>query len=138
VAEGMKIRLYRFQASANEREIGLKTKAPLAQGFFFSLQRRICLCFFLVLVFELLYAACGIYEEFLAGEEGVRSRAYFDFDDGVFLAIFELDGFFRSVGRTAQEFMVAGRVPKNNVFILRVNTFFHIDFVLFTLKGLQR
>jgi hypothetical protein len=92
---------------------GYKSKKPHLRGAFSSLSKEEilkslkALSFFLVLVLELLNTASGIDEQLLAGKEGMRSRAYFDLDYGIFLAIFHFDGFFGGVGRAANEFMVA-------------------------------
>lgn len=60
--------------------------SSLLRGFFFLAP--------LVLLGELLNAACGVNELHLARVERVRSRADFDLYQWIFFAIIHLDGFF--------------------------------------------
>ena len=57
----------------------------------------------LELAVEFLNTAGGVDELLLAGVEGVRSGRDVDFDEGVLVAIFPLNGFFAEHGGFGQE-----------------------------------
>src|SRR5690606_29935331 len=82
-------------------------------------------CLPAVLPLELLNTPSRINEQFLAGEERMRSRAYFDFDQGIFFAIFPLDRFLGSQRRPCQHLEITGCIVENHFSVLRMNVFFH-------------
>ena len=74
---------------------------------------------------ELVYAACGVDEFLLAGEEGVRSAGDFKLHKGIGNTI-NLDSFAGGHGRTGDEDFVIRHVLENHFAIVGgMNVFFH-------------
>src|SRR4029079_2841957 len=74
---------------------------------------------------ELVHAAAGVHQLLLAGVEGVRSRGDFDLDQGVFLAVFPLDGLFAGQRRAGEEDEVRSDVLENDFVVLGMDVGSH-------------
>src|SRR5690606_11370570 len=83
-------------------------------------------CLPAVLPLELLNTPSRINEQFLAGEERMRSRAYFDFDQGIFFAIFPLDRFLGCQRRPCQHLEITGCSVENHFSVLRMTVLYHL------------
>ena len=88
-------------------------------------------CFLFVPLLELVDTSCRIHQHILTGEEGVRSIRNFQFDQGIFIAIFPFDRFPRLGRRTAQKGITIAHILKNNEPVIAgMETFFHNLFFL--------
>ena len=80
----------------------------------------------LVLVVELINTTGAVDELHLTRVEGVRGAGDFELHQGIFVAVFPLDGFLSVDGRARQEGHIVRHIFENNQsIILGVNVFFH-------------
>ena len=87
---------------------------------------RAVLLFLGITAAELLHTASRVDEHVLAGVEGVRSAAHFDFHQRIRFAVFHRDGVGRLHRGTGDELKIRGSVLKHDFLILGVGLFFHI------------
>ena len=86
-----------------------------------------CSGFLGVFLLELLHTTGRVEKHLLARKEGVGSRTYLHFNNGIFFAIGPGGGFLGFKGRTGQELKIAGSIPKNHFSIFRMDVLFHIN-----------
>ena len=82
--------------------------------------------FLFVTLFEFVDPTCRIYQHVLTGKEGMGGVGNFQFDQGIFVAVFPLDRFPGIRTAAAQESSAITHVLENNEPIIsRMDTFFH-------------
>jgi len=87
--------------------------------------------FLLVTFLELVDTASRVNQHILPGKEGMRSIGNFQFDQGVLVAVFPLDGLPGLCGGLAQEGLTITHIFENNEPVTcRMDTFFHNLFCL--------
>jgi hypothetical protein len=77
-------------------------------------QREFALFLLLVAFLEFIDTACGIHQHILTRKEGVRSVGDFQFDKGVLVAVFPLDGLPGLGGGFAHESITIAHILEDN------------------------
>src|SRR5690349_20054497 len=83
--------------------------------------------FFLFVTFlEFINSTRSIYQYVLSGKEGVRHIRNFQFDQGIFVAVFPFHSFFSWRSRAAEELMPVTHIFKNyEPITFRMKSLFH-------------
>ena len=79
-----------------------------------------------VFLVEFVNPAGGVNQHVFAGKEGMRSIGNLQFDQGIFVAVFPLSGFFAGGRRAAQKAVTVTHVFENHVTVVgRMKILFH-------------